>query len=101
MNAKALDVGFKQCLVDFFEGDSDFNWHMRLLIHPSPLGDGRWVAATPDLEIEVIDLGKHRVVPLTRKGDIPRTRSTTRTSSTRLPWASWTKFCAARASSAR
>ena len=41
MTATALDVSFKQCLVDFFDGESDFNWHMRLLLHPSPSGDGR------------------------------------------------------------
>ena len=71
MAARALDLSYKQCLVDFFDGESDFNWHMRILLHSSPSGDGRWIAATPDHEVEVIDLSSHRVIPLPRKGEIP------------------------------
>ena len=69
--AVALDVGAKQCLIDFFEDDDGMHWHHRVLLIPSGRGDGRWVGASPDHELGIVDLSEHRVIPLTRKGPIP------------------------------
>ena len=52
--------------VDFWE-DEAFSWHERALLEK--VGDGgKWLARSPDFEVEVLDLGEHRVVPL-RKGE--------------------------------
>jgi hypothetical protein len=46
-----------------------FAWHMRIL--HEKVGDAKWVVSTPDLEVEVLDLSTHRVVPLSRNGPFP------------------------------
>ena len=67
---KALDIPEPQVAVDFPD-DQFFTWHVRVLV--TQLGDGgRWVAFSPDLEPEVIDLADHRVVPLVRGAAFPQ-----------------------------
>ena len=67
---KALDIPEPQVAVDFPD-DQFFTWHVRVLV--TQLGDGgRWVAFSPDLEPEVIDLADHRVVPLVRDAVFPQ-----------------------------
>ena len=72
MAARSLDVAQRQVLVDFFGDAAGFNWHARLLFHASPAADGKWVCATPDLDVELISLADHRVVPLGRATEIPQ-----------------------------
>ena len=48
-----------------------FYWHGRLLLVPSGLDDGRWIAARPDLDIEIVDTTEHYVYPLVRDQEIP------------------------------
>eukprot|EP00972_Heterocapsa_arctica_P105885 15597691-Heterocapsa_arctica.AAC.1 len=67
----SLDIPYRQCLIDFFNDEGGFFWHMRVLIFASNASNGRWVGTTPDHEIQVIDLSKHRVIPLTRSTDLP------------------------------
>jgi hypothetical protein len=67
----SLDIPYRQCLIDFFDDEGGFRWHMRVLIFASNASDGRWVGITPDHEVQVIDLSKHRVIPLARSADLP------------------------------
>ena len=67
----ALDTDIKQCLVDFFDDPNDMRWHARLLLVPSGARDGRWIAASPDYDLAILNLSEHRVIPLTRLGRIP------------------------------
>lgn len=59
-----------QCCVVFvgFFGDPDgFMWHMRLLMVRA--GGSTWIAATPDHDLELLDLSRHTVIPL-RPGEL-------------------------------
>ena len=51
------------------EGDSDYEWHHRLLL--IPLGGASWIWATPDLEIERADVDQFHVVVLARASVFP------------------------------
>ena len=69
----ALDCESQQCLVDFFNDPAGLKWHHRLLLVE---GDGgQWIAATPDYDVELLDLTNHRVVPLGRSAVVERTRA--------------------------
>ena len=61
--ARSLDIPEQQVAVDFWD-DPNFPWHMRVLLVAG--GQGKWVWATPDFEIQVGDLARHRVVPVGR-----------------------------------
>lgn len=65
----ALDIAERQVLIDYFD-DPNFHWHGRILLVALP-SSGKWIAASPDLEIEVLDLSSHRILPLVRSGPIP------------------------------
>lgn len=54
-----LDTAYRQVLVDFFN-DPNFHWHHRILIIQGE--GGIWICASPDHEIQSIDLTKHRVL---------------------------------------
>ena len=69
MANRTLDTAITQVAVDFFD-DDNFSWHHRLLIYD--LGGGRWVAVTPDGDVEVLPLGDHRVIPLQRNARWPQ-----------------------------
>ena len=49
----AFVTRFRICMIAFWE-DPSFQWHMRLLLVHG--GGGRWVVATPDLEVQYLDL---------------------------------------------
>ena len=66
--ARSLDTDIIQVLIDFPQ-DDNFTWHQRLLL--VELGPGRWVAATPDFGIGVLDLSQHKVIPLARSAPWP------------------------------
>ena len=40
--------------------DGGFDWHTRLLIISDE--HGRWIGASPDLDVSMVDLTEHRVV---------------------------------------
>ena len=69
MAVNALDVSFKQVLVDFFE-DENFHWHGRLLLIPGPSA-GTWIWLTPDGSVQFANLADHRVIPLQRNAPLP------------------------------
>lgn len=66
---RSLDVEHAQVLIDFFD-DPEFSWHHRLLV--VDCGGGRWIAVTPDHEVEVLVLNDHRVLPVGRAGRFPQ-----------------------------
>lgn len=68
MTLRACDVAYRQVLPDDADG---FRWHARLLMHPSPSSDGRWITCTPDLEVAATNLQDHKVVTRQRDADIP------------------------------
>ncbi|CAK0870751.1 unnamed protein product [Prorocentrum cordatum] len=63
--ATTLDTDIIQVLVDYPD-DPKLTWHHRLLLYE--LGPGRWVCATPDFLVQVLDLTGHRVLPLACAG---------------------------------
>ena len=67
----ALAISESQVLIDFFGDEGGMNWHGRILLERLN-GEGRWIAASPDLEIGVLELGNHRVIPLMRSTPFPR-----------------------------
>lgn len=64
-----LDTSYPQVLIDFFNDAHGFRWHARLLAVAD--GSGRWIGATPDGDIELVDLTAHRVRPLERASSYP------------------------------
>lgn len=64
----SLDVAEKQDAIDYFD-DPVFQWHVRLLM--INFGRGRWIWATPDMEVQYGDLAQHRVVPVARAAPYP------------------------------
>ena len=50
----ALDIPEKQVAIDFFDNPNGFRWHARVLL--IRLGLGKWILATPDLEVQFKDL---------------------------------------------
>jgi hypothetical protein len=65
----ALDIADLQVLLFFPNDENGVCWHHRLLL--VKVGPGRWLAATPDLEIEFVDLNKKRYQVLERSTDFP------------------------------
>ena len=49
---RTLDTSHRQVLVKY--PDEDLQWHHRVLLEPG--GAGQWVCATPDLEVQLVDL---------------------------------------------
>lgn len=70
MAALTLDLPEKQVLVDFFDDPNQLRWHHRLLLQPTAAA-GIWVCATPDFDVERIDLNRHRVQALGRNCSFP------------------------------
>ena len=46
------------------------NWYHLLLLLPTPT-PGVWIASTPDLTVQSLDLSGRHVMVLTRAGDFP------------------------------
>eukprot|EP00971_Amphidinium_carterae_P330408 6463420-Amphidinium_carterae.1 len=64
----SLDSRLGQVLVDFF-ADANYSWHHRLLL--CRVEGSKWIAASPGLDIEVLDLGSHRVLTVERHSPFP------------------------------
>ena len=70
LNARTLDILERQALIDFWGDEDGFFWHHRILLLPGA-SPGRWIVATPDLEVQFTDISEHRVVPLARAEEFP------------------------------
>eukprot|EP00974_Lingulodinium_polyedra_P060195 5802488-Lingulodinium_polyedra.AAC.1 len=66
--AQTLDIEEQQVAIDFFN-DAQYQWHARVLLRR--LDPGRWLAATPDYEVETLVVGDHRVQVLPRNAPFP------------------------------
>ena len=64
----ALDIAQRQVLIDYFGDENGFRWHARILLAQGP--DASWVVATPDHNVEFLDLSQHRVRVLRRGGQV-------------------------------
>lgn len=64
-----LDVVEPQVLLNYPADPNGFTEHHRLLL--ARLGPGRWIAASPDHELSVVDLNTHRHRILTRRSAFP------------------------------
>ena len=63
--ATVVETRFRVVLVAFWE-DPNVQWHMRcLLVHG---GESKWVAATPDHDLELLDLAARPLIPV-RSGE--------------------------------
>ena len=69
MGDYTLDVSDPQILLHFPLDPNGFTEHHRLLL--CRLGPGRWVAASPDYELEVLDLNNRQHVILGRRSLFP------------------------------
>jgi len=67
MARRTLDTDLTQVAIDFFA--DQFPWHHRVLL--LQVSGAKWIVGTPDLEVQVCDLGAHRVVTLPRNGRWP------------------------------
>ena len=65
-----LDVAEQQILIDFYDDEDGYFWHQRLLLLKLD-GPGKWIAASPDHEVESVDISTHRVIPLRRLAQFP------------------------------
>lgn len=69
MGDLTLDVPDPQVLVNFPHDANGLTEHHRLLL--CKLGPGRWVACSPDMELEVLDLNVQRHTVLGRRAPYP------------------------------
>ena len=69
MGDLTLDVPDPQVLVNFPHDANGLTEHHRLLL--CKLGPGRWVACSPDMELEVLDLNMQRHTVLGRRAPYP------------------------------
>ena len=65
-----LDVAEQQILIDFYDDEDGYFWHQRLLFLKLD-GPGKWIAASPDHEVESVDISTHGVIPLRRHAQFP------------------------------
>ena len=66
----SLDVAEPQVALHFPHDANGVVWHHRLLI--SKLGPGRWIGASPDLELEIIDYSSSEASNFTKTIIVPR-----------------------------
>ena len=68
---ETLNIEEQQIAIDFFD-DPAYTWHARILLRRlGSEADGRWIAVTPDGEVQVLSLGDHRVQVLPRNSPYP------------------------------
>lgn len=67
---RTLDVAEQQILIDFYDDEDGYFWRQRLLLLKLD-GPGKWIAASPDHEVESVDISTHRVIPLRRHAQFP------------------------------
>ena len=66
---RTVGTELKQVLVDISDDEDGYYWHHRLLVVK---GDpGSWIAATPTVGIQRLDLNDRHVLPLTRLSAFP------------------------------
>ena len=58
-----------QVLLHFADDAAGLVWHHRILLHK--IGGGKWVVLTPDLELQVEDMGARRHIVLGRHAPFP------------------------------
>ncbi len=68
--APTLDLPERQVLIDYFNDPNGLVWHQRLLLQATASA-GVWVCATPDHDVERVDLNRHRVLALGRHCAFP------------------------------
>ena len=66
--AVSLDIDEPQVLIDFFN-DENFHWHQRVLLRR--IQGSTWLASTPTLDVEIVDLSEHRVLAVARGARFP------------------------------
>ena len=67
---QTLDLPEEQVLVEVFRNQAGVNWYHLLLLLPTPT-PGVWIASTPDLTVQSLDLSGRHVIVLPRAGDFP------------------------------
>ena len=67
--ARSLDIPERQIAIDHWDDEPGFYWHHRVLLIGA--GSGKWIWATPDLEVQFHDLSTHQVVPIPRNSMFP------------------------------
>jgi hypothetical protein len=70
MNYWTLDIPEPQVIVEYEEDEDGFYWHHRVLL--KRIGGPKWVALTPDQDLETIDLNEMHHIVLERNADFPR-----------------------------
>ncbi len=68
-DAVGLDIAEPQIAL-YYEQDPNFQWHSRILLERLNEAD-RWVAVTPDGDVQVLDLSAARAVPLATAAPAP------------------------------
>ena len=69
---RALGIRFRQVLVAY-RNDPEVTWHHRLLLARAV--GSRWVACTPDLELQLLDVAEEEVCPLQAGRPIPEAQA--------------------------
>ena len=67
--ARSLDIPERQIAIDHWDDEQGFFWHHRVLLVGA--GNGKWIWATPDFEVQFHDLSTHQVVPIPRNSAFP------------------------------
>ena len=65
---RVIETRHRLCLVAFHE-DPEITWHMRALLVKGP--DSKWIAASPDHELEILDVASRPVLPVTSGAELP------------------------------
>ena len=78
---KTLNIPEKQVLVDFRKDEGDLFFHRRILLVATN-ATGKWICATPDYEVALVDLSEHKIVPLPKTKFSHRIIGATSTAST-------------------
>ena len=69
MGDLTLDVAFPQILLNVPADANGYTEHHRLLLHK--LSPGRWVACSPDFDLEILDLNNRVHTVLGRRSRFP------------------------------
>ena len=79
---RTAETELKLVLIEYFEDQDGFFWHHRTeVVKREP---GTWMAGTPTLGIQGLDLKEHRALPLTWVSSFLREVQDKRSLSTRL-----------------
>ena len=70
MNYWTLDIPEPQVIIEYEEDEDGFYWHHRVLL--KRISGPKWVALTPDQDLETVDLSEMHHIVLERNADFPR-----------------------------